>query len=330
MDNKIIEAIRYAMVPYRINLKAGDRLVLLADTGTDPAVTQAFMAAALALDIKPYLIMSPPVLFHHDSPDQAVVDAIAAADPDIVHLITTKAVLHSSAIHRFQVQTGKPIIASEEISIEMLRGGGVSADYDTMNVLAAKLTKIYTDGARLHVTSDNGTDLVADITGRPGYICAGKIVRNAGCELYACAFPDGEVGIAPVEGTANGTIVWDGSMHHVGLISDPIKATFVDGRCVDISGGAEARRLETYLDAHGDDGARLLCEAAIGLNDKIALSGVVREDKKKAGTMHLALGMNTDVGGTIDSRLHIDGVLRRPTLHVDDLLVVDNGVLQIK
>jgi len=45
--------------------------------------------------------------------------------------------------------------------------------------------------------------------------------------------------------------------------------------------------------------------------------GVQREDKNIFGAMHFGLGTNVDVGGTVRSKIHMDGVVLEPTLYVD-------------
>ena len=47
------------------------------------------------------------------------------------------------------------------------------------------------------------------------------------------------------------------------------------------------------------------------------MRGVQREDKNILGSMHFGLGTNVDVGGTIMSNIHMDGVILEPTLYVD-------------
>jgi len=326
VDNRIAEIVRTAMVPYRLNLGPGDRVAIVADTGTDPMVIQAFMAAAVALDVIPFVVMTTPVPFHHAPPDPSVIHAMESAD--LIHLVTSKAVIHSEPTHELQRQ-GRRFLASEEITVDMLRAGGATADYGRMNVLGQKIYDIWTEGRSMHVTSELGTDLRADITGRPSWLTAAKVLENPGCDLNACGFPDGEVGMSPIEESIEGTVVWDTTMHHVGLIEEPIRARFETGRCVDISGGAEARRLLAYLRENGDDGSWMLGETSVGINEKCRVTGLVREDKKIAGCMHIALGMNTDTGGNVASRTHLDGVLRYPTLVVDDTLVIDGGQLAV-
>lgn len=326
MDNRFAEIVRTAMTPYRLNLSAGDRLVIVTDTGTDPMVSNAFMAAAIALDLDVTQVMSPPVAFHHDAPSAGVLAAMEGAD--LVHLVTSKAVIHSEPTHALQKE-GVRFLASEEITVDMLREGGATADYERMNRLGQKIYDIWMAGERMHVTCPNGTDLRADITGRPSWLTAAKVLENPGCDLYAAGFPDGEVGMSPIEESIEGTVVWDTTMHHVGLLSEPIRAEFREGRAVKITGGASASKLLAYLEANGDDGSWMLGETSVGINDRCRVTGFVREDKKIAGCMHIALGMNTDTGGKVASRTHLDGVVRYPTLVVDDITVISEGRLQV-
>lgn len=43
------------------------------------------------------------------------------------------------------------------------------------------------------------------------------------------------------------------------------------------------------------------------------------------GTMHFGLGTNVDVGGSILSNIHMDGVILEPTLYVDDEMRIQDG-----
>lgn len=322
MDNRIAELVKNAMVPYRLNLEAGDRLLLVADTGTDPLVVQAFMTAAVTLGIEATLAMSAPLPYHHAELNPTIVAAMDGAD--LVHLITSTGSLHGRSAHARQLE-GKRFVASEEITAEMLRKGATTADYEYMNRLGEELRALWRGGRKLHITTRNGMDFRADIGGRPCWITAGLVLENPGLDLCCCAFPDGEVGIAPVEDSCEGTVVWDTSMHHVGLIDEPIVARIEKGRAVEITGGAEAQRLREYLEANGDEGSYVIGETSIGINEAARVTGLVREDKKLRGSIHIALGMNTDTGGLVASKTHVDGIIRRPTLHIDDQLVIDDG-----
>ena len=52
---------------------------------------------------------------------------------------------------------------------------------------------------------------------------------------------------------------------------------------------------------------------------------MLRFDEYILGTLHFGLGTNIDVGGTIRSKIHLDGVILEPTLYVDGVKKIDNG-----
>jgi leucyl aminopeptidase (aminopeptidase T) len=66
-------------------------------------------------------------------------------------------------------------------------------------------------------------------------------------------------------------------------------------------------------------------EASIGVNAKAVVRGIQREDKNIWGTMHFGLGTNVDVGGSIRSNIHMDGVILHPTLYVDGVKRIEGG-----
>jgi leucyl aminopeptidase (aminopeptidase T) len=53
------------------------------------------------------------------------------------------------------------------------------------------------------------------------------------------------------------------------------------------------------------------------------------EDKKYWGSVHVAIGDNHVIGGTVVSELHLDGLLLRPTVELDGKTVVQDGQLLV-
>jgi 2,5-dihydroxypyridine 5,6-dioxygenase len=120
--------------------------------------------------------------------------------------------------------------------------------------------------------------------------------------------------------------VFDLCMHHIGRLYEPIVLDVEKGRVVEISGGPEARILRDYLAVYGDENAYMCpAEASVGINAKAVIRGIQREDKNIMGTMHFGLGTNIDVGGSIRSKIHMDGVILHPTLYVDGVKRIENG-----
>jgi hypothetical protein len=147
--------------------------------------------------------------------------------------------------------------------------------------------------------------------------------------------PSGETYIAPVEYTAEGSVVVDGSVP--GMVLGPgehLVLSFAEGRLsrMEPEDGPAARWLrETQFrraEASGDRNWSHLAEVGVGLNPAVGqLTGNMLFDDKAAGTAHVALGSSIYMGGTIDASIHCTMVLREPTVVVDGKVLVKRGRL---
>jgi leucyl aminopeptidase (aminopeptidase T) len=64
--------------------------------------------------------------------------------------------------------------------------------------------------------------------------------------------------------------------------------------------------------------ARNIAELGIGTNVGVDdLVGSVLLDEKAAGTVHIAIGDNASIGGETEAPIHLDGILREPTVSAD-------------
>jgi leucyl aminopeptidase (aminopeptidase T) len=59
------------------------------------------------------------------------------------------------------------------------------------------------------------------------------------------------------------------------------------------------------------------------------MNGDFEEEKKARGTVHIALGNGIYYGQSVDSSVHIDAVMYRPTVTFDDELIVKDGKVVI-
>jgi leucyl aminopeptidase (aminopeptidase T) len=142
------------------------------------------------------------------------------------------------------------------------------------------------------VTGPSGIDVRLSFAGRTA-------IRDDGDLREPGAFgnlPAGEAYIAPLEGDATGTIVFDGSLSGWGLLEEPLAVTLEHGRAARAVGGAAASRLLETLHRGGPNG-RNLAELGIGTNPGATISGNILEDEKAAGSVHFAFGTNTSMGG---------------------------------
>jgi len=187
------------------------------------------------------------------------------------------------------------------------------------------LTEILDKGEMAHVTTEAGTDIYLPIKGIQAISSTG-LVKEKG--KYG-NLPSGESFLMPEEGKSEGIIVVDGSFASVGKIyEEPIRITVEKGYAVKIEGGEEARKLKANLDKLGKE-AYNVAELGIGTNDKAIITGEILEDEKVMGTAHIALGNNISMGGKCNVGIHVDGVFLKPTIKIDDKVILDNGELLI-
>lgn len=177
-----------------------------------------------------------------------------------------------------------------------------------------------TEASQAILLSEKGTHLTFDLTGRQAVADTGMLQQSG----VWSNLPAGEGYIAPLEGKTTGTLVIDGVMAGIGLLKEPIVATVSDGRIINISGGEEALTLEKIL-SEADENAYCIAELGVGTNRVAGLMGSILVDEKVFGTVHVAIGNNRFIGGQQHSKIHLDGVLREPTLILDGKTVIDRG-----
>lgn len=319
------ELIENARKPFELNVDdpENDEVLIVTDTEQDEQLWQALLKAARSMGIRATVQIVPAFEYTHSEPPTMVREAMF--NSDLTVFITTDPVVHSDACMEAQRRHIK-LVAMEEITPDILSGPAASADYDAIYEEGKRLRAKWTRGDQVEITTPNGMDLEASLAGRNGYFAVSKVEQQLeGIDLYVASFPDGEASIAPIEGTASGTIVWDETMHEFGHLEEPIEADVEDGYITEIRGGQQADQFREFLDAMDHPDAFALGEIAIGINPGARITGSPREDKKARGYLHLAVGENTDVGGTLEAPTHIDGVVGNATLRIDGETIVEDG-----
>lgn len=329
----------YLRRPFVRNIKAGDRVLVLSDTDHDPRVWQVVQSVLceLGAEVTVALFERRPADYY--DPPSAVCEAMMKSEVNV--LVASTGMLHSPANFR-AMEAGIPAICMDGgMTLEMFQSGAVTDDMKQIAVRKHYVAKdiFGADAKECRVTSRYGTDFTYRVDDRifvpplPGksfdpykIINFDKDENRKGGNLYYYLFPTGEFNVAPIEGSANGKLVIDLTMHHLGRLQSPIELTVEKGRVTRIEGGADARVLRDYLETYGDENAYMCpAEASVGVNAKAVVRGIQREDKNIMGTMHFGLGTNIDVGGSVKSKIHMDGVILEPTLYVDGKKRIDNG-----
>jgi leucyl aminopeptidase (aminopeptidase T) len=204
---------------------------------------------------------------------------------------------------------------------------GLNADYYAIAERTKRVTELLTAAGVARVTSEAGTDITIPIDGIDA-------IASTGLFFEPGAFgnlPSGEAYLMPVEGGSEGIFVVDGSMAGIGDLKGktPITIRVEKGYAVEITGGPEADLLRAKLEPLGRP-AFNTAELGIGTNDAARIIGNILEDEKVMGTVHIALGNNMSMGGTVDVPIHLDGIIKDPTLTLDGKTIMEKGKLLVE
>ncbi|MBI5390587.1 aminopeptidase [Candidatus Woesearchaeota archaeon] len=308
------------MNPYEVvfktclGLKNKESILIITDKEKQ-TIAQSFLKTALSFGnpAKLLLISIPSVSGTEPSPQTAT----EMLNHDIILMITTKSFTHTDARRKASAK-GARVASMPGITDDMLQRC-VVVDYDAMKQLTDQIADRLDAGTTVRITTPKGTDLTFSIAGRKAHGRKGGFFLKPG--NYG-NIPDGEAFIAPVEGTANGFYVVDACQAGIGLVKE-LKITVKDGYAINVE-GKHAEKLNTLLNVAGPL-ARNIAEFGIGTNPKAKITGITLEDEKVLGTCHIALGNNIGFDGKVDVKLHLDGVIRSPTLFIDGKKVMEEG-----
>jgi len=240
----------------------------------------------------------------------------------VVICVTSKSLTHTAA-RREACARGARVGTMPGITEDMMLRC-MNADYQAIAERSKKLVEILEKGNELRVTGPAGTDITLYRSNRRAHASTG-LLPNPGDWGN---LPSGETYFAPMEGTSQGIIVFDGSVAGIGKLKKPVEIIVRDGYAVEIKGGPEADKLNSMVDKHGQ-AARNIGEFGIGTNHQAKITGLILEDEKVMGTVHIALGDNLSMGGTISVQSHLDGLIKKPTVMLDGRLIMDKGKLLI-
>ena len=299
--------------------KAGERVLIVTD---EPLRTigYALWQAAKDLGTEVMIVEMLPRKTNGEEPPAEIAELMKTVD--VVLCPTSKSLTHTDS-RRAASAKGVRVATlpgvTEEIMVRCM-----NADYIKIAERTFSLCREMEKTSVVRVKAPGGTDITMPIKGREAHASSG-LFREKG--LWG-NLPTGESYLAPLEGQSQGIVVVDGSMAGVGMVNHPITIAVKDGYATDIKGGSEAASLIALLEPHGID-ARNVAEFGIGTNDKAILTGLIIEDEKVMGTIHIAFGDNKSMGGNVRVASHLDGLVKSPTVWFDDRLIMESGKLLI-
>lgn len=313
-SNNTLQDVATDLLEFNLGATENESLLILTDTVTEH-IGRALLESGRNLGLDAGILT---ILPREQSGQEPPAFASAAmTEADIVVCPASTSFTHTRA-RELAAESGARVATMPGITEQMFASGAVSADYQRVTELSTKLTGKITE-ADTATIEYRGEQFTVSLAGRDG-ISSDGILQNAGDWGN---LPSGEAYVAPVEGTANGTLVFDGGIVGGGD-SGVITVTVEDGSIVKIEGKNPPSPL-----VGGPECSRQTCELGIGTNPSAQIVGNVLEDEKVYGTCHVAFGDNKGFGGEIECDSHIDGILLEPTVFIDDERVVEGGEVLI-
>lgn len=291
-----------------LNLQGDESLAIVTDDERR-SIAEALYDVATETTADATFIQYPPGDQHGQEPPDSVAAALKAADAFLAP--TTRSLSHTRA-RSAACEAGARGATLPGIT-ERVMVAGLDADYETIAQHCMDVLEQIRDAAAVRVTSPAGTDITFTVGGREWYEDTG-MVQSAG---DFSNLPAGEVFVAPE--SADGTFVVDGTMMPHGLLDPEQELRFEveDGHVTHISDQAVREDVEAARTEVGT-AATNLAELGIGTNVGVdELVGSVLLDEKAAGTVHIAIGDDAAIGGETEAPIHLDGILRNPTVYAD-------------
>jgi len=184
----------------------------------------------------------------------------------------------------------------------------------------------------VRVTADNGTKLKFRLAGpeRKPFVHDG-VISDEDLAVGTLAsrsvdLPTGEVGVAPVEESANGTFVADVPIPQRGRLVEGLSWTFRNGKVTDFTAKKNLQFVQTnWIEASGPKD--VFGGVAFGLNPK-ALPGFL-QNGIVSGAVSIGIGDNRDLGGKNDSSYGFWAPLAHGTVEIGGKTVIQDGAWTI-
>ncbi|WP_101295844.1 aminopeptidase [Halegenticoccus soli] len=284
-------------------------------------IAERVAAAANERDANVSMTLMDPREYDGNEPEATV--AAAMLEADVIITPVHRSITHSSAVARAK-DAGARVVSMVKFTREQLITGGLYADYKGMRPNCEAMAERFTEASEARITSPQGTDVTVGLEGRPGNAHPG--IADEPGEFTALVHI--ESNIAPVEGTTEGTVVFDGAIPNldIGVLETPVTMEIEDGAVTSVDGGREAERIASVWAEHDDPAVYNIAQLAVGMNPECReFNGWFSNDHGRYGNVHFGIGTSSNLGGTTRAPVHFDAMMAEPTLELDGEAVLEDG-----
>ena len=322
----------YGMVLRELTLckaTSEETVVIFTDTRTNTNYAAAFLAAAKEVAASAFEIKIPllPGTEGGDTDVTPVVEILKTAQ--LVVDLTTGGVLYLYSKRLADVLSGGTRVLQVRGTEDQLKRCFPDEGVRLRTLNGAQRLE---QAGEIRVTTDTGTDLSMRKDGRRGVTQYGISDLPGRWDSW----PSGFLYCAPLEDSANGTLMLDPGDLLVMLgryVQQPVRIEVKDGCITGVEGGVDAILLKEHLDQSGDSEAFIISHIGWGTDARarwveVAQRGTeegARDARSTYGNVQIAFGANYALGGRNTTLAHEDLILRRAAFHLDGEMIVDDG-----
>ncbi len=298
-----------------LNLSRNEQLLVVCDP---PCVSigNAFWEAGRTMCKEAVMVQITPRMENGNEPPPPVDKWFGQFD--IAVMPTSKSLSHTRA-RRLASKKGTRIATLPGITNEVFLRT-MKTDWQRLGRFTRKIAARLSSVKTVQILTEAGTDFTFKTGGRRALADDGMITTSGAFGNL----PAGEACMAPLEGTAQGKLVFDGSFPPYGLLQKPFVLLVKGGRICRVFEHTCSNYLRRLFNTYGSD-ARTVAEFGVGTLDTAIISGNMLEDEKVKGTIHIAIGDNASMGGKVNVPIHLDGLMKKPSVLLDGKVWMENG-----
>jgi len=300
------------------NLKPDENAIVISDLSQDPSIIQSLKDTVLSFRATPTLLSVAVDVLHEEKLYASLLSLMKTHDL----LLICPSALFPSKIRKEAVDSGCRVLSMATVNPKMAMRC-FDLDYEELSRVTKEVSNLFSSASKAIIRTKAGTDVEIKLSGLKATYFDGLCREPRSLS----ALPAGVVVAVPDSGS--GSIVIDGSVADLGLVKKPINLNIYNGTVKEIEGEREAKWLKTRLERGGDK-AFTLAEVGIGTNPKAAYTGNLIEDERVLGSCHFGFGGNVHIGGQVQSAVHIDTTVRKPTVSLDGEEIVTEGKLKVR
>lgn len=304
-----------------VGVKPNEKILIVTEY-SKITIAEAIASEVYRVGAEPIISIIKPREVDSEEPPICVAESMKVCDAFIS--VVGKSITHTHAV-KDAIKNGSRGVVLTQFSEEMLMYGGIEADFKAIAPLCKGMASRIANSKEIVLTTQNGTNLRFSSVDRRGNALYCMVEKGEFSTV-----PTIEANVSPLEGTASGIIVADGSIPYlgIGVLEEPVTLIVEEGKITSIKGGRQAKILEEDLKSRNDTNVYNIAEMGVGLNPCCKFVGFMLEDEGVYGSVHIGIGTSITLGGNVKASCHYDLIMKNATIMADGQLLMEDGKVQ--